>query len=40
LRSDASRRLAAPAAVHLKYKLTALYVGELFSHADFEDEVG
>jgi hypothetical protein len=33
-------QLAAPAAVHLKYKLTALFAGERFSHADFRDEVG
>jgi hypothetical protein len=32
--------LARPAAVHLKYKLTALFAGERFSHEDFEDEVG
>jgi hypothetical protein len=33
-------QLAQPAAVHLKYKLTALYAGERFSHEDFRDEVG
>jgi len=33
-------QLAEPAAVHLKYKLTALYGGSLFSHADFEDPIG
>ena len=33
-------QLAEPAAVHLKYKLTALYGGSLFSHADFEDSIG
>lgn len=38
----ASRRIAQlsqASAVHLKYKLTALYAGELFSHADFSDEI-
>jgi hypothetical protein len=37
-----SRRIAQlseVAAVHLKYKLTALFAGELFSHADFSDEI-
>jgi hypothetical protein len=33
-------QLAAPAAIHLKYKLTALFAGERFSHDDFRDEVG
>jgi hypothetical protein len=33
-------QLAEPAAVHLKYKLAALYGGSLFSHADFEDSIG
>jgi len=33
-------QLAVPAAVHLKYKLTALYAGERFSHEDFRDEAG
>lgn len=33
-------QLAEPAAVHLKYKLTALYGGSLFSHEDFEDVAG
>jgi hypothetical protein len=33
-------QLAEPAAVHLKYKLAALYGGSLFSHADFEDIAG
>ena len=33
-------QLAAPAAVHLKYKLTALFAGERFSHEDFQDEAG
>ena len=32
-------QLAEPAAIHLKYKLTALFAGERFSHADFRDEV-
>jgi len=32
-------QLAEPAAVHLKYKLTSLYAGSLFSHADFEDKI-
>lgn len=32
-------QLAEPAAVHLKYKLTSLYAGSLFSHADFKDKV-
>lgn len=32
-------QLAEPAAVHLKYKLAALYSGSLFSHADFEDVI-
>jgi hypothetical protein len=32
-------QLSEAAAVHLKYKLTALYAGELFSHADFADEI-
>jgi hypothetical protein len=27
------------AAVHLKYKLTALFAGELFAHADFTDTI-
>ncbi len=31
-------QLAEPAAVHLKYKLTALYGGSLFSHAPFQCE--
>jgi hypothetical protein len=31
-------QLSEKAAVHLKYKLTALYTGELFSHEDFRDE--
>ncbi len=37
-----SRRIAQlseVAAVHLKYKLTALFAGELFSHADFSDRI-
>lgn len=37
-----SRRIAQlseVAAVHLKYKLTALFAGELFSHADFSDTI-
>lgn len=37
-----SRRIAQlsqPAAIHLKYKLTALFAGELFSHADFRDDI-
>jgi hypothetical protein len=33
-------QLSELAAIHLKYKLTALYTGERFSHADFRDEVG
>jgi hypothetical protein len=33
-------QLAEPAAVHLKYKLAALYSGSLFSHADFDDAIG
>jgi len=33
-------QLAKPAAVHLKYKLAALYGGSLFSHEDFEDSIG
>jgi hypothetical protein len=33
-------QLAPPAAIHLKYKLTALFAGERFSHADFRDELG
>jgi hypothetical protein len=32
-------QLAEPAAVHLKYKLTALFAGERFSHEDFRDDV-
>jgi hypothetical protein len=32
-------QLAEAAAVHLKYKLTSLYGGSLFSHADFEDKI-
>jgi hypothetical protein len=32
-------QLSTTAAVHLKYKLTALYTGELFSHADFDDTI-
>lgn len=32
-------QLSPAAAVHLKYKLTALYAGALFSHADFDDEI-
>jgi hypothetical protein len=32
-------QLSEAAAVHLKYKLTALFAGELFSHEDFRDEV-
>jgi hypothetical protein len=32
-------QLSETAAVHLKYKLAALYSGGLFSHADFEDEI-
>lgn len=31
-------QLSPEAAVHLKYKLCAMYSGELFSHDDFEDE--
>jgi hypothetical protein len=37
-----SRRIAQlseVAAVHLKYKLTALFAGELFAHADFADTI-
>lgn len=37
-----SRRIAQlseAAAVHLKYKLTALFTGELFAHADFADTI-
>lgn len=30
-------QLSEPAAIHLKYKLTVLYGGILFSHEDFED---
>jgi hypothetical protein len=40
--SAASRRIAQlseAAAVHLKFKLTALFAGELFSHADFDDTI-
>lgn len=33
-------QLSEAAAIHLKYKLTALYAGELFSHADFSDVAG
>lgn len=33
-------QLAAPAAIHLKYKLTAHYAGERFSHDDFSDVAG
>jgi hypothetical protein len=33
-------QLTEAAAVHLKYKLTALYGGSLFSHADFDDVAG
>ncbi len=33
-------QLTEPAAIHLKYKLAALYSGSLFSHEDFEDTVG
>lgn len=32
-------QLSEPAAVHLKYKLTALYGGSLFGHEDFEDVI-
>jgi hypothetical protein len=32
-------QLSEEAARHLKYKLTALYAGELFSHADFSDVI-
>ena len=30
-------QLSVPAAVHLKYKLTAMFSGELFSYEDFSD---
>lgn len=33
-------QLSEEAGVHLKYKLTALTTGSLFSHADFEDVAG
>jgi hypothetical protein len=33
-------QLSEAAAIHLKYKLTALYAGELFSHDDFSDKAG
>lgn len=33
-------QLAAEAAIHLKYKLTALFAGERFSHEDFQDVAG
>jgi hypothetical protein len=33
-------QLSQAAAVHLKYKMTALFAGELFSHADFADVAG
>lgn len=33
-------QLSKLAAVHLKYKLTALFAGERFSHQDFSDELG
>jgi hypothetical protein len=33
-------QLTEPAAVPLKYKLTALFAGERFSHEDFQDTVG
>jgi hypothetical protein len=39
---NGSRRIAQlseAAAIHLKYKLTALFAGELFSHGDFADVV-
>jgi hypothetical protein len=32
-------QLSEAAAVHLKYKLTALYAGVLFAHADFDDTI-
>ncbi len=32
-------QLTEPAAVHLKYKLTAFYGGVRFSHEDFSDEI-
>jgi hypothetical protein len=32
-------QLSPAAAIHLKYKLTALFAGERFSHADFDDEI-
>jgi hypothetical protein len=32
-------QLSEEAAIHLKYKLCALWSGELFSHADFDDKV-
>ncbi|HEX5592950.1 MAG TPA: hypothetical protein VFX35_06350 [Solirubrobacterales bacterium] len=32
-------QLSEEAAVHLKYKLCAMYCGELFSHDDFEDKI-
>lgn len=33
-------QLSEEAAIHLKYKLCALWSGELFSHNDFEDKIG
>ncbi len=33
-------QLSEGAAIHLKYKLCALWSGELFSHDDFEDKIG
>lgn len=33
-------QLSETAAIHLKYKLTALYAGELFGHEDFSDLIG
>jgi hypothetical protein len=32
-------QLSQAAAIHLKYKLAALYGGQLFSHADFDDVI-
>jgi hypothetical protein len=36
---DRIAQLSEPAAVHLKYKLTAFFAGERFSHQDFSDVV-
>ena len=39
-RSRRVAQLSEPAAIHLKYKLTAFYAGELFAHENFADNSG